>query len=1023
MKIAPTLLFFVLCTTGCHALFAHRNTENPVITATRLGTLTPRFKWHGCDGMASTLTVTDINSKQTQSYTLSSGASFQVNERDLRPMASYVAEVSCHDGRRSNPISFATAPVDWSGSSWIQGTEQYANLLRHSFRVDATQNVTVHIAVAGYYEAYVNKAHLTRDTVLDPGVTNFTTRIFSVTYPNVELNAGENVIGLVLGNNFYGMEQVQYKAQPHARVMVVDTNGHMVASSSSAWMCMTGPNVMNNVYDGETFDSRKSIPGWHLPGFDDKSWKNVSLVQSFDPRISPRFAPPIKVNSTLKAVSMTNPRPGIWVFDFGRTISGFCSVKNLNGPAGSNLTMRYGEIMDHYNKGQSDLVYFGNLRSAKATDTYILSGTGNEEYTPEFTYHGFRFMQIEAFPPGQTPKIDDFVALEFYTAVTRVGTFHSSNGILNRIHENTVFGQANNLMSMPTDCNQRDERLGWSADAWLSFDEAVLNYDMHDFGLSYIDLINDDQLAGGEVADVIPHFRFGGMPADPSWGIVFPMIVNSTMTSYNDKDMAAKQLEGIRKWTDYLLHRAQESGLGNMYASYGDWVVPPGQPKVPNSMSSAWAVVKAVECVINVARVTGNTSMESSYTAIRLNLVQDFNNTFFNTTSGNYGESQTADLYALDVGVAPASTIKSLLKKLQDVNFHVGSGILGIWVLFPFLRSAQLTNVALEILAQTTMPSYGWMFLNTIETPATTLWELWDSPLEGDGMNSRDHIMFGSVDRFLYSLAGIDRSATHSVSIPATHNTILRHAAASTMLPEGPIAVEWRRTGGRLCVHETEPAALVLDCDGSAIEEIEFVSVGNPLGTCTTYHAQDACHAKIDLNMCVGTHRCVVPHWWNASNTDNCGEPLARISVRARCAAPHALDVVVKTPKHVEVRLPDVHPLRAMRINAPETAVAADSTKPVFLVGPGEHRWRVTGDRAVEVKASIDSSNLNVRCPTSTMHILEVSRVEAHACQTYVAIHEVDSLCAGRSECHVPLKSLGLSHACLDSMTLFVHCA
>ena len=427
--------------------------------------------------------------------------------RKLLSKEIYTAQVICDDNRMGLAEKFSVNlnQEDWNPSMWIQGNS--SNLFRKQINLTQAQTGSLYIAAAGYYKVFVNGRLINNDSHLDAGTTHFSIRSLSVVYYDIQLQQGENVVAVMLGKGWFGSGH-GYNQNPKVRLIMFGNDSHPVVFTDDSWKTKAGPVTMDAIYEGETYDARLEIPGWDNIGFDDSNW-NASIKVSpsdLNPTITMRTFPAIRTNSTLAPVTMTNPRPGIWVLDFGRTITGFTSLINVTGSAGENITLQHGEIMDHFHPNSSDLVFFGNLGIAQAIDTYYLSGKGLESHTPMFTYHGFRFVQVQNWPNGSVPRPENFLAIQMYTAVEQVGSFKTNNDILNRIHNMTVHSQVNNLMSYPTDCNNRDERLGWMADAWMTAEEAFYNFEMTDFYRNYLNVIHDDQFYDGRLSDIAPIF-------------------------------------------------------------------------------------------------------------------------------------------------------------------------------------------------------------------------------------------------------------------------------------------------------------------------------------------------------------------------------------------------------------------------------------------------------------------------------------------------------------------------------------
>jgi alpha-L-rhamnosidase len=471
----------------------------------------------------------------------------------------------------------------------------------------------------------------------------------------------------------------------------------------------------------------------------------------------------------------------------------------VRGPRGARVQLRHAELL--YDDGALNVE---NLRAAKATDVYYLRGDGREEvYQPRFTYHGFRYVELSGYPGA--PEFDTVRAKVVHSAVRPTGGFTSSKQILNQIQRNILWGIQDNLHSIPTDCNQRDERQGWMADAHLYAETAMLNFDMAAFYTNFLRDIHDTQGADGTVTDTVPH-RFGSRPADPAWGMAYPLLTWYMYEYYGDRRILAQHFDGVKAWTDYLRTRSHDGIVD--YSYYGDWVP---IDKTPGSLVSTACYYWSADLVSRMAAILGKPGDADAYHKLAGTIKDAFNGKFWNAAAGKYANgSQTAQILPLFLNMAQGEQMGESLSLLRDDlvythNTHLTTGILGTKYLFPLLTRTGNSDLAYELATQTTYPSWGYM----VENGATTLWELWQNKT-GPSMNSHNHPMFGSLGAWFYNaLAGINPDESrpgfeHIVIAPQVVRD-LKWASGSLDTIRGRVSSAWSRTDAGLRLEITIP--------------------------------------------------------------------------------------------------------------------------------------------------------------------------------------------------------------------------
>jgi len=680
--------------------------------------------------------------------------------------------------------------TDWK-AQWVRG----GNVVRKEFDlVAAPVRARAYVTGAGYYELHVNGGKI-GDHVLDPAFTEYDKRILYVTYDITgRLRAGRNAVGLMLGEGWF-----------HARAgllqIEIDLPGgaHVRVATDSSWKTTKGPILADSIYNGETYDARRELPGWDRPGYDESAWKPVSLDNPPRGVLSAQMMPPIRVVADIVPRKLTSPGPGIYVYDMGQNFSGWTRLR-VKGPAGARVTIRHAELI--YDDGTLNTE---NLRSARAADTYILRGDPEGEvYEPHFTYHGFRYVELTGFPG--TPQLESVTGREVHTDVKTTGGFAASKPLLDQIQHNIVWGVKSNLHSIPTDCNQRDERRGWMADAHLAAETAMLNFDMAAFYTTFLRDIHDDQDDDGSVPDFAPR-QDPKAPADPAWGSAYPLLVEYMYQQYGDRRIVEQHFEGIRRWAEFLRTKADAGGIVS-FMKYGDWV--PVQPTPGDLVSTAYYYL-SLDIVAKMAGVLGKSAEAGQYRQMADGVAAGFQKRFYHADSHWYANgSQTSDTLPLFFGITPEDERDKVLNSLRDDvvyfhNTHLTTGILGTKYLLPLLTQTGRADLAYDLATQTTYPSWGYM----IEKGATTIWELWQE-VTGPSMNSHNHPMFGSVGAWFYTaLAGINtdwqRPGYEHIRIEPEMVRDLEFASGSLDTIRGRVSSTWQRTPGHTRLEVTVP--------------------------------------------------------------------------------------------------------------------------------------------------------------------------------------------------------------------------
>ncbi|MDR3166555.1 MAG: glycoside hydrolase family 78 protein, partial [Treponema sp.] len=567
--------------------------------------------------------------------------------------------------------------------------------------------------------------------------------------------------------------------------------------SDDTWLCSAGPVKQNSIYEGETYDARDELRGWEEEAYDTGAWKPADAASGYP--LEAQVLPPIRYTEQFRPRSLQKKPQGNWIVDFGQNLSGYVSLTIRNAEPGHTVKLHFSELLD-----EGGNLSTATTRRADTEDQYICRGEGPETFTPSFTYHGFRYAEIIDYP-GVLQK-EDLCAWVFHTDLERAGRFFCSHELLNRIHEIILWSQRANVMSIPTDCPQREERMGWLGDVQLVSEQAVYNFNMAAFYRKFLDDIRLSQREDGALSDVTPVY-WSLYPADPAWGSAYATLLWNLYFYYDDRVSLVKHYPHLRRYVDFLFNQS-EDGVLRGFGKYGDWCPPASTyPKqTPMDLSSSWFMLKDTKTTAEIAELIGNHRDAEELSQRAAYLTESFNRAF--NDHGQYATTRmspidkqpgmTSQILPLALGIVPPEDEKRAVKLLLDAlerrfDYHLDCGIVGTRYLFPVLEKYGYTEAAFKTLSQKTYPSFGYM----VEQGATTLWERWEF-LAGMGMNSHNHIMFGSVDSWFYRyLCGIIplEPGWKRIAISPRFPSGINNACATLDTIRGTLGSEWKRTG------------------------------------------------------------------------------------------------------------------------------------------------------------------------------------------------------------------------------------
>jgi len=654
---------------------------------------------------------------------------------------------------------------------------------------EAALNITrarAYVCGLGCYELLINGRKV-GDSVLDPPQTDYRKTALYATFDLAGYLGRRNTVTLILGN---GRHIANYGYGPPKAICQIeieyDGGKRRVIATDASWIAGHGPLRENGLYFGEFFD-----------GAHDELVDVKNAVCAEGPLLRSRLMPPIRAVESLRPRKIVSSSREKMIYDFGQNFAGRLALQ-IEARAGTRLTLRHAELLSE----EGGLNVSPN-QNAQATDVYVCRGQGVEEFEPKFTYHGFRYAEIGGGP--ELPRLTSVLGRVVHSAVEPSGKFVCSNSLFNRIHRNVVWGLRSNLMGIPTDCPQRDERHGWLGDAHLAAESAIFNFDMAAFYAKFLRDIRDAQGKDGSLPDFVPAYIGGFSPADPAWGSAYITLAWLVYWYYGDVDVLAEHYPRLKKYVAFLAKNA-DGDIVRHLGKYGDWC-PPGSiapKKTPLELTSTWFYYHDTLCLSRIAAALSASAEARMYASHAARIKKAFNRAFLQgtryatiqTSPVDRYVSQTSNVLPLYLDMAPGPKKEAVLSGLLqsvigDWDFHLDTGIVGTRYLLEVLSDHGYPYVAYRLVNQKTYPGWGYM----VREGATTLWERWEK-ITGGGMNSHNHVMLGSIDSWFYkTIAGIrcNQAGWEKITIFPPDLPDLTSARAAVETIRGKVKVDWRR--------------------------------------------------------------------------------------------------------------------------------------------------------------------------------------------------------------------------------------
>ena len=713
-------------------------------------------------------------------------------------------------------------PADWQ-ARWIYLPEEKpeetapAPYLRRSFRVEEkpVARARVYAAARGIYELQINGERIGREHFA-PEWTDYTKRLHFMTYDLTDqLQAGKNVIGGLLGEMWYagvfglGSASNQYGEIPELllqlEITYADGSRQMVVTDES-WRGKTGPIVFSNIYLGENYDARLELGAWSSPGYDAAGWLEVG-VKEIDSSILLEAKPnqPVRAIMEIPARSVNEPEPGRFVFDLGQNIVGWPRIK-VPGEEGRTYTLRFAEMLE-----DNGTLYTDNYRAAKSIDTYISRGDEEETWEPRLTFHGFRYVELSGLPDGVRPDQDRVTGVVLHNDMPKTGHFASSDETLNQLQSNIEWGQRGNFLAVPTDCPQRDERLGWTGDAQVFCATANYNFDTLAFFVKWAADMRDSQRADGSIPFYAPYFPRGRQNASTAWGDAAVIVPWEVYQSFGYKRILEDNFGMMSEWLRFYEEHESTVDLIHSGFTFGDWLQPFSQQErsvfgdTANSLIGTAYFARCADLVARTARILGKEEdyrrRTQQFEAVRSAFQKAFFDEEGRLTTPH--ETQTGYLLAIAFNLLTddihEKAVKHLVRHIREVaDGHLRTGFLGTPLIAPVLSMSGHTDLAYELLFKRSYP--GWFF--SIDQGATTMWERWNSYTKADGfgdadMNSFNHYAYGAIGEWMYeTVAGLAlvEPGYKVIRFSPKPGDPLIMAAASLETPYGKASSAWKQT-------------------------------------------------------------------------------------------------------------------------------------------------------------------------------------------------------------------------------------
>jgi alpha-L-rhamnosidase len=778
----------------------------------------------------------------------------------------------------------AAVPADVEGRPWPTGP---VKMLRREFHArSGIRSARLYASALGAYRFWINGKRI-GDQILAPGWTDYRERVAYQTYDVTKaVTDGNNAIGAYLAPGWY-TTPLQWTQEPYnygntppalrAQLRIEYNDGSIEwMNTDESWKADVSPIEKAEIYDGESYDARREQPGWNTAQFSDAAWKSAQVVQPKEPEIVAEDYPPIRVEMVLHAKSVTEPKPSVYVLDFGQDMAAV-PVLRMQGPVGTKIRLRFAEVLN-----PDGTIYTENLRTALATDEYTFSGKGVEEYEPEFTFHGFRYVEITGLP--SRPAADIVTARVIHTAAPITAKLETGSAMLNQLWSNILWGQRSNFVGVPTDCPQRDERLGWTGDAEVFWRAASYNMDLTPFSKKYAADLRGTQVGTPMYGIYAPGTSTPNSGHAAGWSDAGVIVSWTSWLQSGDTGIIEQNWEAMTKYLAAIEQSNPDYLWRNAGIPFGDWLSPEAQTKPLLIQTAYWAY--DVTLMREMAHATGRTEDEQKYAALFAKIKDAFAKQFvqpdglipgadngpsqfgriFEPGRSRSPDTQTGYVLALYMHLVPdalgAKAAERLVEKIKANNWRLGTGFLGTPYLLAVLADTGHQDVAYRLLLNTAYPSWGYL----VEHGATTMWERWNGDqMRGDpSMNSYNHYAYGAVADWIYRYAaGVDARATdagfHTIYLHPNFDSQLGSLSFAYASPYGEIRSAWKMSGGETNWSVTVPANARAELPLNETAAAAWLLDGQPIAKSGRVHEKASTDGEITYELAAGTYSFTVP--------------------------------------------------------------------------------------------------------------------------------------------------------------------
>jgi alpha-L-rhamnosidase len=642
-------------------------------------------------------------------------------------------------------------------------------LLRKSFEVHGdVRSFRIYATSLGLYELELNGARV-GDMLFTPGWTSYKHRLQYQTYDvTAMLRTGANTIGMSLANGWYkgnlgwSSQWNLYGDQRAGLLQMLiryEDGTEEIITTDSSWQSSLGPIRMSEIYHGERYDARLEQVGWSSNKIDQSEWHTVEVLNHTKHIIIAQENQPTRIVDEIKPVELIMTPAGETVIDMGQNMVGWMKF-SIEAAEGTRVVLQHGEVLDQHGN-----FYTTNLRAAKQTIEFICKGNGIESYEPSFSFQGFRYVKVEGYPG--TLKLDQFIGRVIHTDMELTGAFECSHPMINQLQHNIIWGQKGNFLDVPTDCPQRDERLGWTGDAQVFVRTAAYNYNVAPFFEKWLKDLSADQLESGGVPFVVPHVLGENDYSSAAWGDAAVICPWNIYLSYGDKRILETQYESMKAWVEYIRVQGDNEYLWNTGFHFGDWLGLDAKENsytgaTPKDLIATAFFAYSTSLLKKTAAVLGKQEDVSTYGNLLERIIVNFNEEFITPNGRLIAPTQTGHVLALMFDLVDETTRKRLAGMLAEYvkenKYHLTTGFVGTPYLCHVLSNNGYHDVAVKLVQQEEYPS--WLY--SVTKGATTIWEHWDG-IKPDGsfwsedMNSFNHYAYGAIGDWLYQeVAGLN---------------------------------------------------------------------------------------------------------------------------------------------------------------------------------------------------------------------------------------------------------------------------